>query len=147
MLQLWRREQALAEVSAAMFLDLPSNAESAAQVDPSTRHISFKQHLQGQILNLKVSYLTHLQSLLGVLSAWYSFGNVSSPAPLFSRLSASEAAYMTPRHIGEDTSARGWHRHLDTYTPAYACTFIYKLAWCCCTADNVSAFGTSRGNY
>ena len=51
---MWRREEALAEVSAAMFLDLPASAESAAHVDPNRRQTSFKEQIQAQVLNLKV---------------------------------------------------------------------------------------------
>ena len=54
MLQAWRREEALAEVSAALFVDLPASAESAAQVDPGRRQTGFMEQIQAQILSLKV---------------------------------------------------------------------------------------------
>ena len=52
---IWQREEALAEVSSALFVDLPADAQSAEKVDASHKHISIMDHIQSQFLSLKVT--------------------------------------------------------------------------------------------
>ena len=54
---LWQREEALAEVSSALFLDLPADAQSAEKVDATHEQTSIVDHIQSQFLSLKVSVL------------------------------------------------------------------------------------------
>lgn len=54
----WQREEALAEVSAALFVDLPADPESADRVDANREKTGIMDHIQSQILNLKVSMLS-----------------------------------------------------------------------------------------
>lgn len=54
---LWQREEALAEVSSALFLDLPADAQSAEKVDATHEQTSIVDHIQSQFLSLKVSIL------------------------------------------------------------------------------------------
>ena len=56
---LWQREEALAEVSSALFLDLPADAQSAEKVDATHERTSILDHIQSQFLSLKVSVLCH----------------------------------------------------------------------------------------
>ena len=50
----WQRDEALAEVAAALFVDLPADAESADRVDAGHAKTGVMDHIQSQILNLKV---------------------------------------------------------------------------------------------
>ena len=52
---MWQREEALAEVSAALFVDLPADAQSADRVDASREKTGIMDHIQSQFLSLKVS--------------------------------------------------------------------------------------------
>lgn len=51
----WQREEALAEVSSALFVDLPADAQSAEKVDATHEPTSIRDHIQSQFLSLKVS--------------------------------------------------------------------------------------------
>lgn len=51
----WQREEALAEVSAALFVDLPADAQSADRVDANRDKTGVMDHIQSQFLSLKVS--------------------------------------------------------------------------------------------
>lgn len=53
----WQREEALAEVSSALFLDLPADAQSAEKVDATHEQTSIVDHIQSQFLSLKVTTL------------------------------------------------------------------------------------------
>ena len=53
----WQREEALAEVSSALFLDLPADAQSAEKVDATHEQTSIVDHIQSQFLSLKVTML------------------------------------------------------------------------------------------
>ena len=53
----WQREEALAEVSSALFLDLPADAQSAEKVDVTHEQTSIVDHIQSQFLSLKVTVL------------------------------------------------------------------------------------------
>ena len=50
----WKREEALASVSAALFVDLPADARSGERVDASHKKTGVMDHIQSQILSLKV---------------------------------------------------------------------------------------------
>ena len=54
---LWQREEALAEVSSVLFLDLPADAQSAEKVDTTHEQTSIMDHIQSQFLSLKVAIL------------------------------------------------------------------------------------------
>ncbi|KAL3141461.1 hypothetical protein ABBQ32_005026 [Trebouxia sp. C0010 RCD-2024] len=49
----WQREEALAEVSSALFVDLPADAQSAEKVDATHEPTSIRDHIQSQFLSLK----------------------------------------------------------------------------------------------
>ena len=51
----WQREEALAEVSAALFVDLPADAQTAEKVDATHEQTSIMDHIQSQFLSLKVT--------------------------------------------------------------------------------------------
>ena len=50
----WKRDEALAEVSAALFVDLPSDAQSGEQVDAGHQKTGIMDHVHSQILGIKV---------------------------------------------------------------------------------------------
>ena len=50
----WKREEALAEVSAALFVDLPADAQSGERVDAAHQKTGVMDHIQSQFLSLKV---------------------------------------------------------------------------------------------
>ena len=52
----WKREEALASVSAALFVDLPADARSGERVDASHKKTGVMDHIQSQILSLKVTF-------------------------------------------------------------------------------------------
>lgn len=49
----WKRDEALAEVSAALFVDLPADAKAGDCVDASHKQTGIMDQIQSQILNLK----------------------------------------------------------------------------------------------
>lgn len=51
----WQREEALAEVSSALFVDLPADAQTAEKVDATHEPTSIMDHIQSQFLSLKVA--------------------------------------------------------------------------------------------
>ena len=51
----WKRDEALAEVSAALCVDLPADAKAGDRVDASHKQTGIMDQIQSQILNLKVS--------------------------------------------------------------------------------------------
>ena len=51
----WQRDEALAEVSAALFVDLPADVQSAERVDSNREKTSIMDHIQSQFLSIKVS--------------------------------------------------------------------------------------------
>lgn len=53
----WHREEALAEVSTALFVDLPADAQTAERVDATHEQTSIMDHIQSQFLSLKVTTL------------------------------------------------------------------------------------------
>jgi len=50
----WKREEALAGVSAALFVDLPADAQSGERVDAGHQKTGVMDHIQSQFLSLKV---------------------------------------------------------------------------------------------
>jgi hypothetical protein len=50
----WKREEALAGVSAALFVDLPADAQSGERVDAGRQKTGVMDHIQSQVLSLKV---------------------------------------------------------------------------------------------
>ncbi len=50
----WKREEALAGVSAALFVDLPADAQSGERADAGHQKTSIGDHIQSQFLSLKV---------------------------------------------------------------------------------------------
>ncbi len=64
----WKREEALAGVSAALFVDLPADAQSGERVDASHQKTGVMDHIQSQFLSLKVIiWKANLSSLLLLL--------------------------------------------------------------------------------
>ena len=51
----WTREEALAGVSAALFVDLPADVLSGELVDVSHKKTGIMDHIQSQILSIKVT--------------------------------------------------------------------------------------------
>ena len=51
----WKREEALAEVSGVLFVDLPADAKAGDRADASHKQTSIMDHIHFQILSLKVS--------------------------------------------------------------------------------------------